>query len=167
LNDGEELNDQNKKDNIKLPLFNLSFGHKDNADFREEVAPKVTESTQLLPLNTLKLPEENLEQRYPFKVPTQHMCFSSSSSPYVAINWYGSPHTQSTALGGVPHSQGLVTSLSPLAVSPRMDTFGDFERVYTGRHFTFGESPINFCLPYINNSPSFQRSFAGQQPPSK
>lgn len=160
-----------KKSNTKLPSFNLSFGQKEALnEVKEEIQHNHVESSQLLPLQTIKQTEEIPEQRFSFKVPTPHVCVSSASSPYIAMNWYGSPQTQctfSTTINGIPQAQGLITSLSPLAISPRMDTFGDFERLCAGRQFTFGESPVNYCIPYFNNSPSFARSLINQQPPSK
>ena len=90
----------------------------------------------------------------PMIIPTPRMSFSCSSSPFMGMNWIGSPQTHNSftsAFNTFPHSQGIIrNNVSPIAKLPKMDTFGDCEGLCLAKNGSFGESPVNFALPYCN-----------------
>lgn len=151
-------------------MFNKSFGQNKATEVKEEIQQKNKETNALLSLPTIKNAEEIPEQKYTFKIPSPPICFPSASSPYVAMNWHGSPQTQCsfTTLNGISQPQVIFSSLSPLIISPKMDTFGDFEGFYANKNVSFVESPMNFCIPYYNGpSPNMAGAQFNLQPQTK
>lgn len=124
-----------------MPLFNNCFCQMDNIKIKQTTVENDAKAYNSK--DNIRKTEEVNQVKLPKLSQFSTMTYPSIASPFYSGNVYGTPHTQRSANGALnPYTSNLISGISPIAFSPRMDTFGDFE-VFCNKRI----APFSFLVP--------------------